>query len=80
MVNYRGVACNASHTTFDQRNKIGNRSAEVIVPRTLSLLLVKIMKSCSLNMASISTILATFHTFEKNQVSNKCTNLSNFTN
>lgn len=52
MINYRWIASYTSDTTFNQRYKVCNRSAKVIIPRTLTFLLIKIMKNRSLGRIS----------------------------
>jgi len=56
---YRWVACYASNSTLDQRNQVRHRPAEVVIPWTLPLPFIKIMKSGSLYWATISTGLRT---------------------
>lgn len=76
MCNYRWVASYTSDTTCNQWKEIGNRPAEVIIPWALPSLLIEIMKSCSLYLASISLKLGTSDTVINN-IRNE--NFSNFT-
>lgn len=61
-IDYRWVAGDTSDTTCYQRQKIGDWATEIIIPRALSLLLVKIVKSRSLYLGTISIHLRTFDT------------------
>lgn len=76
MHNYRRVAGYTSDTIRYQWKEISNRSAEIIIPWALSSLLIEIMKSCSLCLASVSLNLRTSHTIINNIPSE---NHSNFT-
>lgn len=62
IIDYRWVAGDTSDTTCYQRQKIGDRTTEIIIPRALSLILVKIVKSRSLYLGTISIHLRTFDT------------------
>ena len=57
VIDYRRVAGDASDAVGDERNQIGDGSAEIVVPRTLSLFLVQIVQRRSLPCASISRAL-----------------------
>lgn len=61
---YRRIAGNASNTALNQWNQIRNRATQVIIPWALPLLLVQIMKTCSLDWASISSTLGASNTIK----------------
>ena len=62
---YRWITGHAPDTTFNQWKQICYRTAQVIVPRTLPLLLIKVMKCRSLDMTPVSINLGAPDTVNK---------------